>query len=347
MKRGSVVLIAGILLIAGGVIYWMTRQPNRLVFTGIVATDDVQVSSMIEGRLQNILVHQGDTVKTGQLLAVIQPQELQADKNYYTKSEEESSEHVAQASADLTLLEVQTREKISQSEATLAMDRAQEKQAQADMEYAEISFKRAQTMRSRNANSKQDYDLARTTYSSAKAHVDEMQNKVQAAEADLASARAGIQEIDARKAALAASQKHLAAAGALTQKSEVLLGYTKIYAPINGIVDVRAALQGEVVTPGKTILTLIDPDNLWIRADVEESYIDRIRIGDELNVRFPSGLKREGKVYYRGVDADYATQRDVSRTKRDIKTFEIRLRCDNSDRKLALGMTAFVTLPLR
>jgi HlyD family secretion protein len=44
------------------------------------------------------------------------------------------------------------------------------------------------------------------------------------------------------------------------------------------------------------------------------------------------------------VDADYATQRDVSRTKRDIKTFEIRLRCDNRDRKLAVGMTAYVNL---
>ena len=51
-------------------------------------------------------------------------------------------------------------------------------------------------------------------------------------------------------------------------------------------------------------------------------------------------------MFYRAVDADYATQRDVSRTKRDIKTFEIRLHCDNSDRSLAIGMTAYVTLPL-
>jgi HlyD family secretion protein len=46
------------------------------------------------------------------------------------------------------------------------------------------------------------------------------------------------------------------------------------------------------------------------------------------------------------VDAEYATQRDVSRTKRDIKTFEIRLRCDNRDRRLAVGMSAYVTLPV-
>ena len=123
------------------------------------------------------------------------------------------------------------------------------------------------------------------------------------------------------------------------------LGYTKILAPIDGIVDTRAALQGEVVNPGQAIVTLINPDDLWVRADVEETYIDRIHLGDQLPVRLPSGATREGTVFYRGVDADYATQRDVSRTKRDIKTFEIRLRCDNRDRALAVGMTRLRRLP--
>jgi HlyD family secretion protein len=100
------------------------------------------------------------------------------------------------------------------------------------------------------------------------------------------------------------------------------------------------------VAPGKAIVTLIDPDDLWVRADVEESYIDSVHLGDKMTVRLPSGAEREGTVFYRGVDADYATQRDVSRTKRDIKTFEIRLRCDNADRSLAVGMTAYVVLPL-
>jgi len=135
-----------------------------------------------------------------------------------------------------------------------------------------------------------------------------------------------------------------AAAGAQEDKARVRLGYTEIRAPTNGIVDVRAALQGEVINPGQGIVTLINPDDLWVRIDVEEGYIHRIRLGDRMNVRLPSGAGREGTVFFRGVDADYATQRDVSRTKRDIKTFEIRLRCDNRDRALAVGMTAYVPL---
>ncbi|HXI22030.1 MAG TPA: efflux RND transporter periplasmic adaptor subunit, partial [Gemmatimonadales bacterium] len=128
-------------------------------------------------------------------------------------------------------------------------------------------------------------------------------------------------------------------------KARVRLGYSEVRAPLAGIVDVRPVRRGEVVTAGQPLVTLIDPDDLWVRADVEETYIDRVRIGDTLTVRLPSGERRSGTVFYRGVDADFATQRDVSRTKRDIRTFEIRLRVDNRDRRLAVGMTAYVLFP--
>ena len=140
--------------------------------------------------------------------------------------------------------------------------------------------------------------------------------------------------------------KTQAASARKSNKAAVHLGHTQIFAPFDGIVDTRAALQGEVVNPGQAIVTLINQDDLWVRADVEETYIDRIRLGDKLPVKLPSGAVRAGTVFFRGVDADYATQRDVSRTKRDIKTFQVRLRCDNHDRSLAVGMTAYVALPL-
>jgi len=137
------------------------------------------------------------------------------------------------------------------------------------------------------------------------------------------------------------------AASAQSTKASVRLRYTEIHAPIEGIVDVRAARVGEVVNPGQPIITLINPDDLWIRVDVEESYIDRVRLGDKMTVRLPSGAELEGTVFYRGADAGFATQRDVSRTKRDIKTFEVRLRADNKERRLAVGMTAYVMMPVQ
>jgi RND family efflux transporter MFP subunit len=192
---------------------------------------------------------------------------------------------------------------------------AQLAQAGADLENARLNYERVSRLYSNQVESVEAYDQARTGYEAARARMESVDQLVQATRAQVAKAR-------------------------------VQLNYTDIRAPITGIVDTRVALTGEVVNPGQAIVTLIDPDNLWVRADVEESYIDRIHLGQKLLVTLPSGATREGTVFYRKADADYATQRDVSRTKRDIRTFQIRLRCDNRDRSLAVGMTAYVTLPL-
>jgi MerR family transcriptional regulator/heat shock protein HspR len=190
-------------------------------------------------------------------------------------------------------------------------------------------------------------DQARTAYDAAKARLDALNKQVDAQRAAVALARANAEQVAERRSGVEASRHMQEAADAQRAKADVRLRYTEIHAPIGGIVDTRAVRQGEYVTPGQPIVTLINPDDLWIRADVEATLIDKVRIGDVLTVRLPSGAERKGTVFYRAADAGFATQRDVSRTKRDIKTFEVRLRADNSDRRLAVGMTAYVVLPLK
>jgi HlyD family secretion protein len=346
MKRRLGLAVAAVAVLAGGLYHTLTSREQDIVLTGIVTTDDVIVSAEVQGRLQRLLVREGDAVKNGQLLGVIQPEEWKADVAYYADSEQQSAAHVTQAEADLRYQETQTREGTQQAEATLAAAQAGLTQGEADLENARLMFEREQALYHKGVESAQAYDQARTAHAAAQAHVEALRKQVQAADAALALARSNADQTAMRRAALAANRHQLAAAGAQKEKAEVHLGYTELHAPIDGIVDVRAALPGEVVTPGQGIVTVINPDDLWVRADVEETYIDRVHLGDTMTVRLPSGSERQGTVFYRGVDAAYATQRDVSRTKRDIKTFEIRLRCDNTDRSLAVGMTAYVTLPL-
>jgi multidrug resistance efflux pump len=169
--------------------------------------------------------------------------------------------------------------------------------------------------------------------------------QVEAQRAAVQLARAAAEQVQIRRSQVTSNRQQQAAAAAQRAKADVRLSYTELHAPIDGIVDVRAARTGEFVNPGQPVITLVNPDDLWVRADVEETYIDRVKVGDKLTVRLPSGEERQGTVFFRGVDASFATQRDVSRTKRDIKTFEVRLRVDNKDRRLAVGMTAYVLLP--
>jgi len=328
------------------VYYKATTRSRNMTLTGIVTTNDVILSSQIQGRLAQLLVKEGDTVKAGQLVAVIEPEELRADQAFYAHTEEGAAAQVQEAEAALKFQEAQTQDQIRQAEAVLASAEAQQAEAAVDLERARLEFERTERLFKQQILSVQALDQARTTDEAQKARLESVRKQVEAQRAALALARSTAEQIAIRRSQLLAGRHQLAAAEAQKVRAQVRLGYTEIRASIPGIVAVRAARQGEVVNPGQPIVSIIDPDDLWVRADVEETYIDRIRLGDQLRVKLPSGAERSGTVFFRGVDASYATQRDVSRTKRDIKTFEIRLRVDNSDRRLWPGLTAFVSVPL-
>jgi multidrug resistance efflux pump len=345
MRRIAVLFILG-LAAAGGYWYYQRSRPSVLQLTGIVTTNDVIVSPQIGGQIERLAVAQGDAVKKDQPIAVIAPDELKADTAYYKHNVEGLSQQVRESEAALRFQERQTTDQIRQAESTLASTEAQVAAANADLENARLTFTRTQDLAKNGIIAPQELDQARTALAAAQAKVEALRKQVDAQRAAVALARSNVEQTAVRRSQVEANQRMAAAAGAQRQKADVRLRYTDIRAPIDGIVDVLAARIGEVVTPGQPIVTLINPDDLWVRVDVEETYIDRIRIGDKLTVRLPSGAEHDGTVFYRGIDASFATQRDVSRTKRDIKTFEIRLRVDNKDRGLAVGMTAYVLLPV-
>jgi multidrug resistance efflux pump len=342
------VLIVVVLLAAvgGGIAYFATSTRARgLVLTGIVATDDVIVSSQIAGQLTRLRAKEGDQVTRNELLAVIDPQQYQADRRYYGHTQQSMAAQVRQAEVSLRYQELQTRDQINQAKASLASAKAQQAQAAANLKNAEDNYHRTRALFNEGIVPAQSDVQAEATYEADRAALESAAKQVAAQKAALAMAESNEQQILLRRSQLVGNERQWAASVAQTDKAQVILDETRIRSPIDGVVDVRAALQGEVVNAGQAIVTLIDPDDLWVSVDVPETYIDRIRIGGHLNVKFPSGMEKTGTVFFRGVDADYATERDVSRTKRDIKTFEIRLRVDNSDRRIWPGLTAYVTLP--
>ena len=347
MSRTAIRLVLLVVVAAGvGAYFYLHRAPAALVLTGIVTTDDVIVSPQIGGQIEQLLAKEGDAVKKGQLVAVIVPDELRADTAYYTHNVAGLSSQVQESEAALRFQERQTADQILQAESNLASSEAQVVAAAADLENARLVYSRTENLSKRGIVPPQELDQSRTAANAAQAKLDALKKQVDAQRAAVALARSTAEQTAVRRSQVQANEHLKAAANAQRTKADVRLRYTELHAPIDGIVDVRAVRVGEVVNPGQPVVTVINPDDLWVRVDVEESYIDRVRIGDALTVRLPSGVERQGTVFYRGVDASFATQRDVSRTKRDIKTFEVRLRVENSDRRLAVGMTAYVVLPI-
>jgi HlyD family secretion protein len=331
---------------AVGVYYSMQQPPGPLVLTGIVTTEDVIIGPQLGGQIGQLLVKEGDQVEHNQLIAVLTTDELQADRAYYEHTVESIQSQVGENEAALRYEQRQTEDQIQQAQAALETAGAQKRQAEAELENAQIVLNRTQKLSDQGVAPIQQFDQARTAHDAAKARLEAAEKQIEVQRAAVAMANANAEHVRVQQSRVLTAERQRDAASAQRKRADVRLSYSEVRAPVAGIVDVRAAREGEVVNPGQPIITLINPDDLWVRADIEETYIDRIRLGDQLKVRLPSGEERMGTVFYRAVDAGFATQRDVSRTKRDIKTFEIRLRVDNKDRHLAVGMTTYVELPI-
>jgi len=346
MNRKRWILLAAALVVVAAVAYVAFTPAKPLVLTGIVTTNDVVVSPQVGGQVQKLLVKEGDSVSAGQLLAVISADELAADQAYYAHSAEGAATEVRENESAVRYQAQQMTQLVRQAEAAVASAEAQRAQAAADLANARTNYDRLTVLLKSGAISEQTADQQRTDFLVAKAKSEAADRQVDAQRAALELARGQEEQVAMKRSALAAARQQRAAATAQTAKANVRLGYSEIRAPLACIVDVRAVREGEVVAAGAPVVTLINPDDLWIRADVEESYIGRLKLGDHLTVRLSYGETRDATLFFRGVDAGFATQRDVSRSKRDIKTFEIRLRIDNKDRRLATGMTAYVLLPV-
>jgi multidrug resistance efflux pump len=190
--------------------------------------------------------------------------------------------------------------------------------------------------------SQQDRDQAEQSLAAQQAHVQAAREQVTAAKAALDQAIARTNQAKAADKTVASTRAQMESAQAQVAEAQVQLGYTKIYSPINGKVNLKVAREGEVVNPGAPIVVLIDLTQTWVYAPMPETYGDTVELGDQLRIRMPSGATLTGKVIAKSALADFATQRDVGRMKRDIKTVQLKLLIDNPKMEYVPGMTAEV-----
>jgi HlyD family secretion protein len=338
-------LLFVIFIVAAVAYYFTTPRGNDIPLIGVVDGNEVIVSPQITGRIVNLTVDEGTAVKKGELIAELDSTQLEASLAA-TKANVSSLEaQVNEANHNYTWTNNQTDASVTEARARVASSSAQLAPARAQLWRDQQDLKRMQELFAKGEVSAQDRDHAEAGVRISQANVEALEEAVRAESAAVEVAQANRKQVDARKSAITTTMAQLEQARASAAEMAAQLGYTKIYAPISGIVSVRVAKQGEVVAQGSPIVVIVDINDLWVRADVEETYIDSITFGEKLSVELPSGDIIEGPVIFKGVENDFATQRDVSRTKRDIKTFAIKVAVPNPDGRLFTGMTATVLLP--
>ena len=344
--RNRVFLILGLLTIGSLIWYFVTVRPTGdLQLIGTVDANEGVVSAKIPGRIQTLTVDEGQDVKAGQLIAIIESDDLQAARNAAeaTASSQsfklgETVETERQTVGEVGSAAVNAEALVKAAQASLA-------QAQANFEHQQADTSRTVALAQQGIMSAQARDDAATMLQAAKAAVDTARENVSAAEASLRQARA--HELLATVAARTVDETRdqVANARALANQAKVEVGYSQVFAPGSGKVNVRATRQGEVVAAGAPIVTIMDLTETWIYAPLPETQADTVQLGDSLRVVMPAGDTIQGKIIVKSAEADFATQRDVSSRKRDIKTIQLKLLIDNPGERFVPGMTAEVYIP--
>ena len=339
------IFIFVLMMIAAGYYFYSTDRTPDTVLIGIVDANQVIVSSKIAGRIEKLDVDEGSKVKAGELIAEIDSADLQAQKDAAAATIKAYNEQVASMRATEAQTLGETNSGVVNAQARLASAKATLAQAKADLVRIQSDSERMIELAKAGVESDQDRVRAEAQLDAQRAVVDSAQKNVLAAQADLDTANAKLHQQRAAASNVAMNEAQVANARAQWAEADTRLGYTKIYAPVSGTVSVRATRQGEVVSIGEPIVTIIDFNDTWVRAEAPETEARFVADGDKLKVRLPAGKPIEGTVIFKAVESDYATQRDVSRRKRDIKTIGLKLKVDNPDGALVPGMTAEVLLP--
>jgi HlyD family secretion protein len=329
-------------LIAVGYYWFSTDHTKDMVLIGTVDSNQVVVSPQVQGRIQRLLVDEGTQVKAGDLIAVLDPSELEAEERAAAATIASLRSKVTETQYTERSTKGSTSSDVVNAQARLQSARAQELQAEAMLQKVESDSRRMIALAKQGVASEQESVQADANLKAQQATVQALKEQVSAAQADLNSAVARTHQATAALSTVASTRAQVANAEAQLKEAEVRLGYTKIYAPVTGTVSVRAVREGEVVNPGSPLVTIIDLGDTWVRADIPETAADHIGLGDTLRVRLPGGTVTSGKVFFKAVEADFATQRDVSRRKRDIKTIALKVRLDNPKGAYVPGMTAEV-----
>jgi len=345
MKSRFPIFLGVLVLAAVGYYFFSTDRSTDLVLIGTVDANQVIVSSKITGRIEKLTVEEGTPVKAGDLIATVDSEELQAQRNAAQAMVASMRSQVSGSQYNEKQALGETENNVANAKATLSAANAALAEAQADLERQQLNTQRTVALAKQGVASQQEADNAEATLRASQAHVQTAKEQASAAAAAVKVYEARTNQAQAATSTVASTRQQMENAQAQLNQANTRLGYTNIVAPVTGTVSVWAARQGEIVNPGTPIVTIVDLSNTWVYASVPEQYSDKVQIGDTLTVRMPSGERMTGKVIAKAAEADFATQRDVSRTKRDIKTIRLKLKIDNPALKFTPGMTAEVLIP--
>jgi len=319
------IIVLGVLIFLAVIIVglWLlySRSPDQI--QGMADADEINIAAKITGRPDRLLVHEGDSVHPGQLLATISSPEIEAKQQ--------------QARAALSGAEAKNQEAINGARVEdIAAALAQWHQAQAVADLTRKTFERTNRLFQEGVISTQRRD-------EAKAQADSAAQAARAARAVYEKARTGTRSEEKGMAHALVQQARGGLAEVTAFKDE-----TELRAPLDGEIAKRIVNQGEIVPAGYPIFTMINLSNIWVSLNVREDQFHGLKMGQIITGDIPALDRKDVrfKVNFISPEGDFATWRAVRASSGyDIKTFEVRARPVQPIQGLRPGMSILFTWP--
>ncbi len=384
MKTGSfrrtILFGALFLIVVGAAATWKylsgRASTDTLVLSGTIEADEIHVGSKVGGRIAAVLVKEGQEVKQGESIIRFDRYDLdarhaeavaavsQADANLQKALRGSRPEEIAAAKAQAEAAQMSyeqarngpRKEEIDAARADLAA-------ADADYEVAKVTLARTARLVSSGVQSQQEYDNAKSIFDRAGAKRESVRQKLDLLLAGTrqeeidrtgrlfkaAAANLALVEHGARKEDIDAAKAQLESARAALKQIEIQLGELEVIAPADAFVEVLQVRPGEIINPNSPVATLVEVDRLWVRVYVPEPELGyaRAALGKDVSVTVDTfrGELFRGRIEEIASRGEFTPRNVQTRDERAHQVFGLRVRLDNSARKLSAGMAADVTIP--
>lgn len=338
--------------IAGRVNFIAVREGDRVRKNQVlVELDDAEIQAKLQGAKARLIVAKQKAIEAQLQIEVISSQIAEAQLNLQ-QSRGDAEGRIYQAQANVTAVQAQ-----------LSQAKAQLDQAQAELKLATTNRVRYAALLSQGAITQQLLDQAQTSFDTAIGTVRAQKAAVNAASQQVSAAQGGLVQIKTTglnpeirntqldrlrkqqllaQTQLATAQAEVANAQAAQQEIAAQNAYLKVNSPIDAVVTVRTVEPGAVVASGKTLLTLVNPDTVYLRGYIPEGEIGKIRVGQKAKVFLDSAPKQALSAHVTTIDpqASFTPENIYFRQERVKQVFGVKISIDNPAGFAKPGMPA-------
>ncbi len=359
-RKRIVIFVAAAIAIAATALYagWF-RRDTSLQGSGTVEARNIRVGSKVGGRIEKVLVREGDTVQPGQILITFDDKELQAALEQSRAAAEKSQrgfrpEEIAEARAAAAQAKAEYEQrKNGYRREDIAAAQADLDRAKADEVRSHVDFDRYDALAKKDLVSKQQRDTAEANWKVAAAQQQNAQNKFDELQSgyrpeEIASAEAHYRQTQATlgKYEHGNRREDIELAKAAYDYDEARYRERQVVAPSAATVEVLDVRPGDLIAPNTPVATLLERGQIYVRIYIPETEIGRVHVGQKAAVRvdsFPNTVF-DGVVEQINQQAEFLPRNVQTREERVHQVFGVKIRIDDPAGHVLAGMAADVKL---